>query len=152
MGARSGHLPLDEHESAWGDRSSARLSYVDRPSDRRIRSRRCLELRRILQQDEADLVHAVNWFASGYCLLAKPRRARVISSIRNSHLPVGLVHRTIFPPLVRRAAGVLVNSERGRQLVVGTCKVPPARVAVVPNGMTLTSGGTTGRPAYFAES
>ena len=110
---------------------------------------RCLELRRILQQDEADLVHAVNWFASGYCLLAKPRRARVISSIRNSHLPAGLVHRTILPPLVRRAAGVLVNSERGRQLVVGTCKVPPARVAVVPNGIDVDLWRNSGTPGLF---
>ena len=51
---------------------------------------RCLELHRLLQRDEVDLVHAVNWFASGYCVLAKTRRARIISSIRNSHLPAGL--------------------------------------------------------------
>ena len=64
-----------------------------------------------------------------------PRRARIISSIRNSHLPAGRVRRFALPLLIRRAAGVLVNSERGRQLVVRTCKVPPGRVALVPNGI-----------------
>jgi glycosyltransferase involved in cell wall biosynthesis len=97
--------------------------------------RRCLELRRLLRRDKADVVHAVNWFASGYCVLAKPRRARIISSIRNSHLPAGIVRRSTLPLLIRRAAGVLVNSERGRQLVVRTCKVPPDGVALVPNGI-----------------
>ena len=96
---------------------------------------RCLELRRLLQQDEADVVHAVNWFASGYSVLSKPRWARIISSIRNSHLPAGLVRCSTLPLLIRRAAGVLVNSECGRQFVLRTCKVPPGRVALVPNGI-----------------
>jgi hypothetical protein len=34
---------------------------------------RCLELDRLLQPDEVDLVDAVNWLASGYCVLAKTR-------------------------------------------------------------------------------
>ena len=109
------------------------MSIVDRAGGFDVA--RCLELRRILRQDEADVVHAVNWFASGYCVLAKPRRAHVVSSIRNSHLPAGLVRRSVLPLLIRRAAGVLVNSERGRQFVLRTCKVPPARVALVPNGI-----------------
>ena len=92
-------------------------------------------LRQLVRQENADVVHAVNWFASGYSILAKPGRARVISSIRNSHLPAGRVRRFALPLLIRRAAGVLVNSERGRQLVVRRCKVPPDRVALVPNGI-----------------
>ena len=110
---------------------------------------RCLELHRVLQRDEVDLVHAVNWFASGYCLLAKTRRARIISSIRNSHLPAGLVRRSAFPLLIRRAAGVLVNSERGRQLVVRMCKVPPARVAFVPNGVDVDRLRNSAIPGAF---
>ena len=112
---------------------------------------RCLELRRILQQDKADVVHAVNWFASGYCVLATPRGARVISSIRNSHLPAGLVQRAMLPPLIRRAAGVLVNSERGRQLMLGTCKVPPARIALVPNGIDVDLLRNTAIPGMFRQ-
>ena len=96
---------------------------------------RCLALHRLLRQDFADVVHAVNWFASGYCVLAKPQRARVVTSIRNSHLPAGIVHRSMLPLLIRRAAGVLVNSERGRELVVQICKVPPGRVSLVRNGV-----------------
>jgi glycosyltransferase involved in cell wall biosynthesis len=98
---------------------------------------RGLALHRLLQQDRTDVVHAVNWFASGYSVLARPRRARVISSIRNSHLPAGLARRVALPVLIRRSAGVLVNSERGRQLVMETCKVPPCRVTLVPNGINL---------------
>ena len=112
---------------------------------------RCLELRRILQQDEVDVVHAVNWFASGYCVLATPRRARVISSIRNSHLPAGLMQRTMLPPLIRRAAGVLVNSERGRQLMLGTCKILPARIALVPNGIDVDLLRNTAIPGRFRQ-
>ena len=72
-----------------------------------------------------DVIHAVNWFASGYSVLAQSGRAQIVSSIRNSHLPAGRVRRSALPPLIRRAASVLVNSEGGRQLVIGTCKVPP---------------------------
>ena len=112
---------------------------------------RCVELRRLLRQDEVDLVHAVNWFASGYCVLAAPRRARVISSIRNSHLPAGLVQRTMLPPLIRRAAGVLVNSERGQQLLLGTCRIPPARIALVPNGIDVDLVRNTAIPGKFRQ-
>jgi glycosyltransferase involved in cell wall biosynthesis len=111
--------------------------------------RRCLELRRLLRRDKADVVHAVNWFASGYCVLAKPRRARIICSIRNSHLPAGIVRRSTLPLLIRRAAGVLVNSERGRQLVVRTCKVPPDRVALVPNGIDVDMLRNAALPGSF---
>jgi glycosyltransferase involved in cell wall biosynthesis len=97
--------------------------------------RRILLLNRLLRRHEADLVHAINWFASGYAVLAKPRGARLISSIRNSHLPAGLLRRTVLPRLVRRADGVLVNSERGRRLVLEACGVPADRVTVVPNGL-----------------
>ena len=110
---------------------------------------RCLELGRLLQQDEADVVHAVNWFASGYCVLARPRRARIISSIRNSHLPAGIIRRSTLPLLIRRPAGVLVNSERGRQLVMRTCKVPPDRIALVPNGIDVDLLRNTAIPGTF---
>lgn len=103
-------------------------------------------LRRLVRQENADVVHAVNWFASGYCVLAKSGRTRIVSSIRNSHLPAGRVRRSTLPLLIRRAARVLVNSERGRQLVVRTCKVPPARVALVPNGIDVDLLQTAGVP------
>ena len=81
------------------------------------------------------MVHAVNWFASGYAVLAKPRGARVVSSIRNSHLPAGALRRMALTRLVRRSDGVLVNSERGRQLVMDACRMPAARITLVPNGV-----------------
>ena len=110
---------------------------------------RCLELRRLLQQDEADVVHAVNWFASGYSVLARTRRARIISTIRNSHLPAGILRRSLLPLLIRRAAGVLVNSERGRQLLMRTCKVPPDRITLVPNGIDVDLLRNTAIPGTF---
>ena len=96
---------------------------------------RILALRRQLRQQAVDVVHAVNWFASGYAVLAKPRGARVISSIRNSHLPAGALRRMALTRLVRRSDGVLVNSERGRQLVMDACRVPAARITLAPNGI-----------------
>ena len=96
---------------------------------------RIVALRRQLRQQAVDVIHAVNWFASGYAVLAKPRGARVISSIRNSHLPAGALRRMALTRLVRRSDGVLVNSERGRQLVMDACRVPAARIALAPNGI-----------------
>ena len=62
------------------------------------------------------------------------------------------VRRSALPPLIRRAAIVLVNSERGRQLVIQACKVPPARVALVPNGIDVDLVRTTTLPGHFAAS
>ena len=96
---------------------------------------RIVALRRQLRQQAVDVIHAVNWFASGYAVLAKPRGARVISSIRNSHLPAGALRRMALTRLVRRSDAVLVNSERGRQLVMDACRVPAARITLAPNGI-----------------
>jgi glycosyltransferase involved in cell wall biosynthesis len=96
---------------------------------------RTMALRRVLREYAADVVHAINWFASGYAVLATPRGARVISSIRNSQLPVGTLRRMALTRLVRRSDAVLVNSERGRQVVMEACKVPAGRIALVPNGI-----------------
>jgi glycosyltransferase involved in cell wall biosynthesis len=108
---------------------------------------RVLALRRLLHEHAADVIHAVNWFASGYAVLAKPRGARVVSSIRNSHLPAGVLRRLALTRLVRRSDGVLVNSERGRDLVMAACRVPAARIALVRNGIDvdrLRSGAVLG--------
>ena len=96
---------------------------------------RIVQLHRLLRAQAADVIHAINWFASGYAILARPRGARVISSIRNSHLPAGTLRRLMLPRLVRRSDGVLVNSERGRQFVRDACRVPGERIALVPNGI-----------------
>jgi glycosyltransferase involved in cell wall biosynthesis len=107
---------------------------------------RWLALRRLFRRERASVIHAVNWFASGYSVLAQSMQAQIVSSIRNSHLPAGRVRQSALPPLIRRAASVLVNSERGRQLVIQTCKVPPARVALVPNGIDVDRLRTTTPP------
>ena len=74
---------------------------------------RWLALRRLFRRERASVIHAVNWFASGYSVLAQSGQAQIVSSIRNSHLPAGRVRQSALPPLIRRAASVLVNSERG---------------------------------------
>ena len=107
---------------------------------------RWFALRRLFRRERAGVIHAVNWFASGYSVLAQSRRAQIVSCIRNSHLPAGRLRQSALPPLIRRAASVLVNSERGRQLVIRTCKVPPARVALVPNGIDVDLLRTTTLP------
>jgi glycosyltransferase involved in cell wall biosynthesis len=96
---------------------------------------RIVSLHRLLRRHAADVVHAINWFASGYAVLARPRGARVIGSIRNSHLPAQPLRRLALTRLVGRADGILVNSERGRQLVMDACRVPASRIALVPNGI-----------------
>jgi glycosyltransferase involved in cell wall biosynthesis len=96
---------------------------------------RIVALRRLLRQHAADVIHAINWFASGYAVLARPRGSRVISSIRNSHLPAGALHRFALTRLIGRSDGVLVNSERGQQLVMDACGVPASRITLVPNGI-----------------
>ena len=63
----------------------------------------------------------------------------------------GSFQRTMLPPLIRRAAGVLVNSERGRQLMLETCKIPPARIALVPNGIDVDLLRNTAIPGMFRQ-
>jgi glycosyltransferase involved in cell wall biosynthesis len=147
-----GVICLSTNVSPYGDAVRALgypLSIVHRASG--FDFGRCLALHRLLRRDEADVVHAVNWFASGYSVLAKPRGARVISSIRNSHLPRGRVRQSVLTRLIRRSDGVLVNSDRGRQLVMQTCKVPSARVALVPNGIDVDLLHSTARPGAFRQ-
>jgi glycosyltransferase involved in cell wall biosynthesis len=98
---------------------------------------RCLNLRRQLRRDGIGLVHAVNWLAAGYALVAAPRGVAVVSSIRNSRVPVGRARGLLLRSLLRRSRAVLVNSERGRRLVTDECRVPPDLVNVVPNGLNL---------------
>lgn len=112
---------------------------------------RAVGLRRALRQHAADVVHAINWFASGYAVLAKPRGARVISSIRNSHLPAGRLRRFALTRLVGRSDGVLVNSERGRQLVMDVCGVSEDRIALVPNGIDVDRLRRTAREGEVRE-
>lgn len=107
---------------------------------------RVVALRRLLRQQRADVIHAINWFASGYAVLARPRGARVVSSIRNSHLPTGALRRLALTRLVRRADRVLVNSECGRQLVMDACRVPSGRIALVPNGVDLERLNSVAQP------
>ncbi len=131
-----GVICLSAEDGAHGDAVRAfgyPLSIVPRVSGFDVGRWRALH--RLLREHAADVIHAVNWFASGYAILARPRGARVVSSIRNSHLPAGALRRLALTRLVRRSDGVLVNSERGRQLVMHTCKLPAARVSLVPNGI-----------------
>jgi glycosyltransferase involved in cell wall biosynthesis len=96
---------------------------------------RIVSLRGLIRHQAADVVHAINWFASGYAVLARPRGVRVVSSIRNSHLPAGRLRRLVMPRLIRRSDAILVNSERGRELVLEACRAPAGRVTLVPNGI-----------------
>ena len=79
MGAGRCHLPVEQRRP-HGDAVRAlgySLAVVPRVSGFDVG--RIVALRRLLRQQAADVVHAVNWFASGYAVLAKPRGARVIS-------------------------------------------------------------------------
>jgi glycosyltransferase involved in cell wall biosynthesis len=96
---------------------------------------RCLNLRRQLRKDDIGLVHAVNWLAAGYALVAAPRGVAVVSSIRNSRIPVGRARGLLLRSLLRRSRAVLVNSERGRRLVTEECRVATDLVSVVPNAL-----------------
>jgi glycosyltransferase involved in cell wall biosynthesis len=97
--------------------------------------RRYRQLRRILDDADVRIVHAVNWFASAYCILASPRSAQVVSSIRNSHMPAGRLRRFLLPQLLSHSRAVLVNSARGRDFVLQQCRLSPDQVFLVPNGV-----------------
>jgi glycosyltransferase involved in cell wall biosynthesis len=147
-----GMICLSTNTTPYGDMVRALgypLSIVERTSGFDVG--RAVALYRLLRRDAADVVHAINWFASGYSVLAKPRGARVVSSIRNSHLPVGLARRFALTRLVRRSDGVLVNSERGRQLVMHECKLPSARIALVPNGIDVDRLKSAAIPGAFRQ-
>jgi glycosyltransferase involved in cell wall biosynthesis len=131
-----GVICLSANADAHGDavrELGYELSIVPRASGFEVG--RIVALRRLLREHGADVIHAVNWFASGYAVLARPRGARVISSIRNSHLPAGRLRQLALTRLVRRSDGVMVNSERGRQLVLDACRASASRIALVPNGL-----------------
>ena len=72
---------------------------------------RWLALRRLFRRERASVIHAVNWFASGYCgPRAIRRRAQIVSSIRNSHLPAGSC------PSIGASAADPPRRQRARQL------------------------------------
>ena len=109
--------------------------------------RRCLSLHRHLRRDRIRIVHAVNWLAAAYSLLAAPRGSFVVTSIRNSHMPVGRARRFLLRRLLRKSRAILVNSERGRQLVINECHISGDRVTMVPNGVDVErvrQAGVTG--------
>ena len=95
-------------------------------------------LRRQLAEDNIQLVYAVNWLASAYCLLASPSSARVVSNIRNSRLPSGSLKRFLLKRLLPRSTAIVVNSERGGQLVRQNCGVSNQHVSLVENGLDST--------------
>jgi glycosyltransferase involved in cell wall biosynthesis len=99
--------------------------------------RRSMALRRQLLQDGIVIVHAVNWLAAAYSLVAAPRGARVVTSIRNSRMPSSPLRRLLLRHLLRRSAAVLVNSERAHQLLHEECRIPVGRLTLVRNGMDL---------------
>jgi len=98
---------------------------------------RSLLLRRQLVEDGIVIVHAVNWLAAAYALVAAPRRALVISSIRNSRMPATRLRRLLLRQMLKRSAAVLVNSERARELLLRECRVPADRLTLVRNSVDL---------------
>jgi glycosyltransferase involved in cell wall biosynthesis len=107
---------------------------------------RVRRLRQQLLTDRIAIVHAVNWLAAAYCLVAAPRGTRVVTSIRNSRLPATRTRRLLLRHLLWRSAAVMVNSESARTLVLDQCRMPPDRVALVRNGVDLESLRQTAVP------
>ena len=103
-------------------------------------------LRRQLVRDRISVVHAVNWLAAAYSLLASPRDTLVITSVRNSRLPATTLRRIVLLRLLRRSAAILVNSECARQFLLAECGVSGDRLSLVRNGIDMARVGEQ----YFA--
>ena len=119
------------------------------PRSRGFEVRRCVALRKQLLRDGIELIHAVNWLAAAYALVAAPRGARVVSSIRNSRMPTGRLRRLLFRQFLRRSSAILVNSECGRALVSNECRVPLDRIALVHNGIDVERVRLAGSSGLF---
>ena len=114
------------------------------PRSKGFELRRSILLRRQLVRDGIGVVHAVNWLAAAYSLLAAPRDTFVITSIRNSRLPATTLRRMILLRLLRRSAAILVNSECARQFLLAECGVSGDRLALVRNGIDMARMGEQG--------
>jgi glycosyltransferase involved in cell wall biosynthesis len=114
------------------------------PRSKGFELRRCFLLRRQLVRDGIGVVHAVNWLAAAYSLLASPSDTHVITSIRNSRLPATTVRRLVLVRLLRRSAAILVNSECARQRLLVECGVACHRLALVRNGIDMARVGEHG--------
>ena len=119
------------------------------PRSKGFELRRSILLRRQLVRDGIGVVHAVNWLAAAYSLLAAPRDTLVIASIRNSRLPATALRRMILLRLLRRSAAILVNSECARQFLLAECGVSGDRLALVRNGIDLARVGERGSAGAF---
>lgn len=105
------------------------------PRRRAFDLRRIVVLRQSLVRDRITIVHAINWLAAAYALVAAPRQALVVTSIRNSRLPSSMVRRLALRYLVRQSAAVLVNSDRAYRLLRHDCRVSGDRLTLVRNGV-----------------
>lgn len=98
---------------------------------------RLARLRWLLLRDRIDLVHAVHLLASGYSFLST-RAARgpaVLPSVRGTVVEPGAIRSAVYRWMFRSCRRALVNSHRGAAFAQAKFRVPPGRIAVVPNGI-----------------
>jgi glycosyltransferase involved in cell wall biosynthesis len=98
---------------------------------------RLWRLRRLLERERTSLVYPVHLLASGYVALATGfgRRLPMLPTVRGARPVRGALRRVVYRRMIRRSPVTLVNSQRGKQVLVADLGVPAERIEVVPNGM-----------------
>lgn len=96
---------------------------------------RLTTLRRLLKQEQIELVHAVHLLASAYVHLAAGRSTLVLPTVRGTVVHPSWFKRWVYRRMFRSAPRTLVNSQRGAQFIIKNFDAPPDRVVVIPNGI-----------------
>jgi glycosyltransferase involved in cell wall biosynthesis len=77
------------------------------------------------------------WGAVVHALLPIKRRPVLLSSIRNTYDWARPLHRTVKQWVMRRSWQVVANSEAGAQSAQHSMRLPPGRIRVIYNGVTV---------------
>ncbi len=109
---------------------------------------RLLRLRRLLRDEQIDLVHAVHLLASGYAFLAAwpGRRPVVLPSVRGAEAGPGALRRLVYRRMFQACPRALANSRRGARFMQEVLGAPAARIAVIPNGVDFAALAAAARP------
>lgn len=94
-------------------------------------------LGRLLEEDGADLAHAVSLLASGYTWMArrKIRGRRMLPAVRGTVVHPKIFKRWTYARMFRGCPRVLVNSECGARFIVNHLGAVEEHIAIVPNGL-----------------
>ncbi len=144
---------LSDRLSPFGDALLAQgVSVRALPARRSFDLQRVHALRRCIETDRLEVLHAFLYIASAYAYLATPsyRGVRLVTSARNCKPEPNVLRRTIIRRAFRRSHAVICNSRTMAAFAVHYYRAPQQRVHVVYNGIDVSQYAscrtTTARP------